>query len=310
MSRSTVPAALARDEFDALEGMAQALTSSGWYRVVRRFQPRDRYAADDGAPKRTALFVDVETTGLSLASDAVIELAAVPFEYGVRDGQIYAVGEPLTFLEDPGRAIPEAITELTGITDAMVRGRRIDDARVNALLDGVSLVVAHNAAFDRKWLERRLPAFAAKPWACSQHDVPWHHHGCAGTKLEYILFRTCAEFLEGHRAAEDCYAGIHILAMRTCVGALPMALLLESARTPTVRVWACDAPRGAAAGLRARHYRWCDGTAGRTKGWFLDVPETRAAAERAWLAAAVYGAQRPGVRTERYTALERYSARV
>jgi DNA polymerase-3 subunit epsilon len=310
MPRTALPEPLARTEFDALEGMAQTLTSSGWYRVVRRFQPRDRYAAADGAPKRTALFVDVETTGLNVGADAIIEFSAVPFEYGVRDGQIYAVGEPVTFFEDPGWAIPEAITELTGITDEMVRGQRIDDTRVSALLSGVALVVAHNAAFDRRWLERRLPAFAAKPWACSRDDVPWHLHGCAGRTLEYILFRTCAEFLEGHRAAEDCYAGIHILAMRTCAGALPMGLLLENARTPTARIWAFDTPRGSAAALRARHYRWSDGADGRAKGWYIDVPEPRAQAEREWLATAIYRGRPPALRVQRYTALERYSGRV
>ena len=226
----------ARTEFDALEGVARARTSSGWDRVVRRFQPRDCYAPEDAAPKRTALFVDIATTGGNLAADVVIELAAVPFEYGVRDGQVYAIGAAVTLLRDPGRAIPDAVSERTGITDAMLRGRRIDDAGVSALLQGAALVVAHGAAIRRRWLERRWVAFAAKPWACSRTDVPWHRHGCPDATLEGILFRTCAEVLDGRRAAERCYAGIHILAMQTCAGALPMQLLLEAARkagTPT-----------------------------------------------------------------------------
>ena len=235
MTRSSLSEPIARTEFDALDGVARAVTSSGWHRVVRRFQARDRYADADGAPRRRALFVAIVTTGPSFASDAIIELAAVPFEYGVRDGQVYALGEAVTLLEDPGWAIPDAVTAGTGITDEMVHGRRVDDARVSALLDGVSLVIAHGAALRRRWIERRWPAFAAKPWACSRDDVPWHLHGCAVTTLEGILFQTCAELLDAHRAAEACYAGVHVLAMRTCAGALPMAFLLDSARNRATR---------------------------------------------------------------------------
>ena len=230
MSSSDLSEPIARSEFDALEGVARARTSSGWSRVVRRFQPRYRYADDDGAPTRTALFVAIATTGPSLASDAIIELAAVPFQYGVRDGEVYAVGEAVTLVEDPGWAIPDAVTERTGITDEMVHGRRIDDAHVGALLDGVSLVIAHGAALRRRWLERRWAAFASKPWACSRDDVPWHLHGCSVKTLAGILFQSCAELLDAHRAAEACYAGIHILAMRTRSGELPMGLLLDAAR--------------------------------------------------------------------------------
>ena len=39
------------------------------------------------------------------------------------------------------------------------------------------LVIAHNAAFDRPFLERRLPIFAEKHWACSRFDVDWKASG-------------------------------------------------------------------------------------------------------------------------------------
>lgn len=119
--------ALDADEFEALEGMARSLTASGWYRVVRKFQPRERYAVDDGSDKRLALYVDVETTGLDAARDRIIELGAVLFEYGVADGRIFAIRESYSAFEDPGRRIPAAVTRMTGIADQMVAGQR--DAR-------------------------------------------------------------------------------------------------------------------------------------------------------------------------------------
>ncbi|HEY5062232.1 MAG TPA: exonuclease domain-containing protein, partial [Gemmatimonadaceae bacterium] len=143
------PAEVSRDEWDALDGIARTLTASGWYRVVRRFSRRARYAAPCANATQRALFVDVETTGLDANGDHIIELAAVPFSYAA-DGTVYELGEPVSFLEDPGVAIPAEVTHITGIDDEMVRGQRIDDAAVNALLADCALVVAHNAAFDRR----------------------------------------------------------------------------------------------------------------------------------------------------------------
>ena len=40
---------------------------------------------------------------------------------------------------------------------------------------------------DRRMLERRFPAFAAKHWGCSLNDVPWSQFGCRGAKLDYLL---------------------------------------------------------------------------------------------------------------------------
>lgn len=296
-------------DLGALEAMASTLSASGDFRVVRRFRPRDRYHEQDGTPTRTALFLDIETTGLDAQRDRIIELAMVPFEYA-DDGRVYAVGEPLVAFEDPGFAIPPAVTALTTITDDMVRGRRIDDAACERLLARASLVIAHNARFDRPFVERRLEAFERKPWACSLYEVPWKEHGCAHASLEYILYRSCGEFFDGHRAAEDCLAGIHALATPTCHGALPLALLLESARQATVRFWACDSPFEMKDELKRRGYRWSDGRGGRRKSWWRDVPEQAAEEERAWLAAEVYVGRGAAFQTERITARTRHSARV
>jgi len=295
-------------EFEALEGMARTLTASGWYRVVRRFEPRRRYAEDDPATsKRTALFVDVETTGLDSARDAIIEFAAVPFAYGVEDGEIYDVGEALSFLEDPGSPIPDAVSELTGITDEMVRGKRIDEAAVEALLTDASLIVAHNASFDRPFVERRLPGFSVKPWACSCKEVPWREHGCSGVKLEYILLKVAGEFYDAHRAEDDCRVGIHVLASRGPTGALPFAQLLSSARRPTFRIWAVASPFECKERLKARRYRWSDGSAGRPRAWYTEVPEPELDRELAWLGESIYDGCADSAIVERLTAVERYS---
>ena len=59
--------------------------------------------------------IDVETTGLDPARDSIIEVGAVRFN-GRR------VEAEYSSLVNPNRHIPEFVTGLTGIDDAMVRG--------------------------------------------------------------------------------------------------------------------------------------------------------------------------------------------
>ena len=151
-----------------LDRLAQVLAASKEFRVLRRLQRRDRYHSTDGAATRLALFVDVETTGLACDRDRVIELAAVPFDYGLVTAEIYTVHEPVTYLEDPEKAIAPEITALTGITTAMVRGHRIDDAVINALVSSASLVIAHNAPI----LPGMLGATPHVPVYYAHNDLP------------------------------------------------------------------------------------------------------------------------------------------
>jgi DNA polymerase-3 subunit epsilon len=307
---SAPPRPLPPSEFEALEGMARVLTASGWYRVARLFQPRARYATGDVEPKRRAVFVDVETTGLDHATDQIIEFAAVPFEYGVTSGAVYEVGEGLSFLEDPGCPIPDEVSTLTGITDEMVRGQRIDEARVTTLIGDAALVIAHNARFDRPFVDRRLSVLAGKPWACSHSGVPWQKHGCTGTKLEYLLYSHCAEFFAAHRALDDCRVGVHVLATPLVTGALPMALLLDSARATTTRIWATGAAFEAKDSMKARGYSFHAGQPGSTrfKVWYRDVPPCDADGECDWLAAAAYGPRKHTYERQTFTATTRFRA--
>jgi len=108
-----------------LPAMAKALEASGLYRVLRKLGARAALPVPDGEKVRTGLFVDVETTGLDPRGDEIIELAMIPFTYG-HDGTVYAVLEPFHGYRQPAKPIPEEITALTGIDDAMVEGQAID----------------------------------------------------------------------------------------------------------------------------------------------------------------------------------------
>jgi DNA polymerase-3 subunit epsilon len=291
---------------DPLESLAKKLEASPDYRVLRRFVPPARYHDGDGSPTATALVIDLETTGLDPTRDKIIEFCGVPFEYEKEKGRILAVGSPVSFLEDPGRPIPAEVTKLTGITDAMVAGKSIDEAAVGKAMTDANLIIAHNAAFDRPFLDRRLPAFKKKDWACSQKEVPWKELGASSGALEFLMMKRCGLFFEGHRADADCHAVIRLLQEPFDDGTLPMRLLLDSARTPTYRLWALNAPFDKKDILKQRRYRWSNGDGSQPKAWYTSLGAADLEGEQAWLSAEVYGGGK-GWRADRLDAKTRYA---
>jgi DNA polymerase-3 subunit epsilon len=291
-----------------LEQMARSLVESGDYRVSSRLEPQAEYHPPDNTPKLVAAVVDVETTGTNPDGDKIIELGICPFEYERQSGRIYRVLGCWEWFEDPGFSIPAEIVKITGITDEMVAGHRIDDRAVDDLLNRVVLVIAHNADFDRRFLERRLPTFAAKHWACSRADVDWKAEGIRSSALEFVAY-SLGFFHDGHRAASDCRATVHTLAQQLPgTGRLAMQALLEQARLPSWRLWARDAAIEKKDILKARGYAWSPGECGRPRCWYRDVADADKAAEAAWLRQNVMGPDQ-AVWALRITARERYSDR-
>lgn len=268
---------------EELERMRRTLEESGRYRVLERYRKPERYhdAAPDGTELHIGLYVDVETTGLAASADAIIELGLVAFEFD-GEGRIYRLLDELSAFEDPGRPLPAEIVRLTGITDDMVGGQRLPEEAVLGWLERAHLVIAHNATFDRPFLERRLPAFEGRAWACSVRDVPWHAEGFEGRKLEYLAMKQGFVF-DGHRAASDCLAGVHLLSMRLPKsGRLTLDTLLERARRKGGRLYAVDSPFDAKERLKARGYSW------NGRVWFRDLAAEQLQPEADWLRAEVY----------------------
>jgi DNA polymerase-3 subunit epsilon/ATP-dependent DNA helicase DinG len=99
---------------------------------------------------KTLVALDIETTGLDPRNDRMIEIGAVRFE----GSEVTAEFETLI---NPGIRIPPFITQLTGITDAMVRGDKIPQVEeaVRSLSDfvGDSPVIGHNIRFDLGFIQ-------------------------------------------------------------------------------------------------------------------------------------------------------------
>ena len=164
------------------EAMARTLEAHPDFRVLRRLVPQLEFPPASG-PVLTLLVLDTETTGLNPARDKVVELALLRVTVDLATGQPVGPVQVYDGLEDPGMPMPEEITVITGITDDMLRGQALDEDRVQVLLDGADLVLAHNAGFDRPFVEARLPQFAALNWACSFADIDWKLAGRGSAKL-------------------------------------------------------------------------------------------------------------------------------
>lgn len=291
-----------------LERIVAVLEATGRFRVLRRLaEPAPAPVPADLF--RRGLFVDVETTGLDAAKDTVIELAMVPFGYRA-DGEIVWVGQAYSGLRDPGFPIPEAVSRLTGITDAAVKGMSIDAATVEAAAHECAIVVAHNSAFDRAFCERLWPVFRDKPWACSLKEIDWSAEGFEGAKLGQIA-AGFGLYFDSHRAADDCYAGVEVLRRKLPrSGSTAFATLLASARRTTARISAGDTPFAAREMLKQRGYRWHPGSSDRPKCWFVELGEEDVVAEIAFLREHVYRKSNPDISIVKLTAYERYSDRM
>ena len=241
---------------------------------------------------RSGLYVDCETTGFSPEHDAVIELALLPFTYTLAGTVVEVLhDEAQAHRNDPGRPLPAEITHLTGLMDDNVRGERIDVEAARALIERSGLIVAHNARFDRPFVERVLPAARARPWACTRAEVPWVSEGFASQALHCLLCAYGVFARDRHRALADCEAGVWLLAQRLPVsGDTVLAAMRRRALTPTVRLWAIRAPFESKEALRTRGYRWMpEMRDGIERAWWTDVEPDEAESELAWLREAVYG---------------------
>lgn len=286
-----------------------ALEASGDYRVLRKLGKRTRFSAPDNTPTKVGIVLDVETTGLSPASDEIIELGMVKFAFSA-DGRIFEILGEFSALRQPSIAIPAAVTELTGINTEMVSGKSIVAGEVARFIDEAVLIVAHGAQFDRPYCEKLLPCFADKHWACSNTQIDWQARRHRGSKLTYLL-NDMGLFYEGHRALDDCYALLEVLAAHTeHAPTSPLGALLETARKATVRIWAEAAPFEHKDTLKARGYRWSDGSNGTLKAWWTDVEEAAADAEMAFLRTEVYRNPELELPHKRFTSLQRFSTRI
>jgi DNA polymerase-3 subunit epsilon len=294
--------------------MAKRLEQEPDFRVLRRLVPITDFGPAPPGPEsaqtstdvRRVLVLDTETTGLSHQGDKIIELAMLLVDVDIATGQPFGPVDIYEGFEDPGMPIPVVAQQVTGINDEMVQGQKLDDARVDAMVARADLVVAHNAGFDRPFVEARFPCFAKKSWACSFMDIDWKAAGAGSSKLS-ALATDQGWFYDAHRAQVDCHALLQVLTRSVGKCATTgLRQLIDAAGQPSFKLRATGSPFESKDQLKERGYRWdAEG-----KVWYCTLPsQQRLDAELEWLKKEVYGRRNVRPDIELMDSTVRYSLR-
>ena len=176
--------------------------------------------------------IDIETTGLDENREAIIEIAAVKFK-GSR------IEDEWTSLINPNRHVPEFITGLTGIDDAMLRHapRLRDVAHELEAFVGDAPIVGHNVRFDVGFLQKQIP-FAYNEIidtyelaAVLLPNASRYNLGSLGKELGILLPAT-------HRAMDDAKVTMAAFnKLYQMAHELPLDLLAEIVRLSEPLTW-------------------------------------------------------------------------
>lgn len=235
---------------------------------------------------RNGVLIDVETTGLDFDDDEIIEVCALPFRFDSDTLEIVDVQPPFVQRQQPKKRISSLITRVTGLSNEGVRGENIDWDEFGRIYDESTVVLAHNARFDRKMVEKTRGA-SDKLWACTVHDIDWDlvSQG-ASRKLDYLCMLHGFTF-DHHRAENDCRATLHLVAHPdkfTGRGSTYFESLIRIATSPRVRVKAFNSPIAKKDVLRERGYRF----SWHEKVWEIDVAPEDVDLEADWLSEHMY----------------------
>jgi DNA polymerase-3 subunit epsilon len=229
-----------------------------------------------GNPMDFGLVLDVETTGINAQNDRIIEIGIL--EFSVKQGELPQITRTYGALQDPGMPLPKEIEQLTGLTDGMLKGQMIDWDMVRSMVESASVIVAHNADFDRQFMEASGQLLGLScHWACSLRHIDWRGHGYRQLGLTYLA--ADHGFLNpfAHRAIFDCATTFRLIAPH-----LPE--LISRSYEKEFTVHALSSPFESKDTLKKRGYIWDPSL----RCWVTIVPESKLEEERTFLAQEVY----------------------
>ena len=230
-------------------------------------------------------FLDTETTGIDRANDQIIEIAIKMVAFETTSGKILSIERAYESFNDPEEDISTEITFLTGIDNKMVDGVSIDWDMVDGLLEEANLIVAHNAGFDRAFVDRYSSISPKKIWACSISDIDWLARGFTSSKQELLCYWH-GFYFDAHRAMNDVDALIHLLTHEPDDGERALIELINNSNLPEYVIFAehfkYDPVKKDI--LKGNKYKWNPSD----KIWFKKVNLDDLENEKDWLTATIY----------------------
>ncbi|MBI65385.1 MAG: DNA polymerase III subunit epsilon [Candidatus Marinimicrobia bacterium] len=227
--------------------------------------------------------IDLETTGLDCDEDEIIEIAMKLIQVSKTKIEQLKVVDAYESFQDPGIVITEESTRIHGITNDMVQGHQIDWMRVESILNNSQLIVAHNARFDRSFIDKKLELSKDKIWACSVNDIDWEKRNFSSKKQEMLCIWH-GFYYDSHRAMIDVDALIFLLTHPSYESHHPILELIHNAKKPMCLIEATHAKYEFKNILKKRRYRWNADN----KVWYTFVKNDEIDDERLWLTDNVY----------------------
>jgi DNA polymerase-3 subunit epsilon len=218
------------------------------------------------------LGIDLESTGLDVRGDRMIEVGAVLWDTD-RKVALRVYSE----FVDPMIPIPEPITAITGITDDMVQEYGVSEGEalgeIERLIDQADYMVAHfGNLFDRPFLvgayARQMSLAPTIDWIDTAVDIVFPER----VKTRNLLHLAAEHgFLPGHshRAVFD------VMTMLRILSCYDLAVVIDRSKEPMVFLEACVSFEEKEK-AKERGYRWCPPK----KVWWRALKQSDAMVER------------------------------
>ena len=150
---------------------------------------------------------DIETTGLDIDVDSILEIGAVKVEDGI-------IIDTFEMLINPGFSIPEFITNINGIDDDVVKDAPYPGVVLtmfNKFISEADFIIGHNAKrFDYPFIQSEFRRNGLKLNELECKDTMWIARAKIRRAKGYSLAKLCQHFgiknENAHRALSDVMA--------------------------------------------------------------------------------------------------------
>lgn len=193
--------------FHGRDGVIKTMTSA-----MRKTQPLHKPSSDG---HRLVAIIDTETTGVE-DYDEPISVGALLVEVSHPKGEFLGIVESYHGKREPTVKISAGAHAVHGMTFADLKGAQFDIAALQKITDSASLLIAHNAKFDRRMLAKVMPEIVDLAWACSIHSLKyeWSRMTEGKRSLDAICSTLEIERPSPHNAMNDCLVLLEVLKVR------------------------------------------------------------------------------------------------
>lgn len=196
----------------------------------------------------SVIFCSVVTTSLNKNMGDLLRIN-LKLCYINKDGKFSKARKVVSFFEDPKRELTNEESRFLDFSIEDKANSSIDWNLISGLFEKADLIVAHNAAFVKPWIEKYISQ-SSTLWACSMDQVDWAEKDFPSRSLS-VLSVFSGFFYNFQDSSTALEAVTHVLDKNVATSSL-----IAKARTPDLQVFAANAPRELNHLLKERRYRW------------------------------------------------------